>query len=435
MKKFQISPELQACIPPLRPEEFDALKAKINAEGMTESLVVWVAPDGTRTLLDGHNRYRICSELKLPYKTKDVLLPDIQAAKAWMLEHQRARRNLSQDQRIALDIRAGVQPKEGSALKISGARKLLEGAPDLFDAVLRGKLGILAGVNELALLRKAPSAPSSVVPITRRAPKKGRIHVVIGDTQVKPGVPTDHLTWIGRYIVEQFLGQNIAIVHLGDHWDMPSLSSYDQGKKEIEGKRYLLDVQAGNEAFARLNDPIEKASTRWKPERHFLFGNHEERINRACNDAAFLDGKLSLDDLETPGWQRHQFLQPFVLDGISYCHYFYHPNTSKPYAGENVETRLKTIGRSFTMGHQQGRKWGERQVGDTRHQGLVLGSTYLHDEGYHGPQGNAYWRGIVICHQVEAGTYDPMFVSLDYLCRRYEGMILSEFLAAKQSAA
>src|SRR5262249_17886059 len=156
--------------------------------------------------------------------------------------------------------------------------------------------------------------------------------------------------------------------------------------------------------------------------------NHEERIVRACNDAAFLDGKLSLDDLDVCGWRRHGFLQPVSIDGVVYSHYFYHPKTSKPYGGENLLPRLKTIGHSFTMGHQQGLMYTLRPVGSQRHHGLVLGSTYLHDEDYLGPQGNAYWRGIVVCHQVEGGAYDPMFVSLDYLCRRYEGKTLAEFM-------
>ena len=51
---------------------------------------------------------------------------------------------------------------------------------------------------------------------------KGRIHVVIGDTQVKPDVPIGHLRWIGQYIVDQFHKQDVSIIHLGDHWDMPS---------------------------------------------------------------------------------------------------------------------------------------------------------------------------------------------------------------------
>ena len=265
-----------------------------------------------------------------------------------------------------------------------------------------------------------------------RAELAGRIHVVIGDTQVRPGVCTKHLSWIGEYVAERFVGRNVVLVHLGDHWDMPSLSAYDRGKKEGEGKRYIEDVRAGNKAFAALNTPIARAmkEKRWTPERHFFFGNHEERIVRACNDEAFLEGKLSLSDLDTQGWTRHSFLSPVRIDGVTYSHYFYHPKTGRPYGGENLHTRLKTVGHSFTMGHQQGTQYAVREVGARRHHGLVLGSTYLHDEKYLGPQAVSYWRGIVVCHQVERGQYDPMFVSLDYLCRRYEGVTLKRFLRA-----
>ncbi len=269
---------------------------------------------------------------------------------------------------------------------------------------------------------------------------KGRIHVVIGDTQVKDGVPTEHLGWIGRYLVDQFAGQDVAVIHVGDHFDMPSLSSYDKGTKAMEGRRYTSDIRAGNKAFDLLNEPLSRynkgrrARDRWTPELHFLLGNHENRIARACETDAQLEGVISFDDFNAKkwGWTVHPFLDIVTIDDIAYSHYFYHPNTGRPYGGENLYTRLKTIGHSFTMGHQQGVAYAVRPVGKTRHQGLVVGSAYLHEEKYLGPQATAYWRGIVVCHQVEKGTYDPMFVSLDFLCRKYTGKILSEFLKGKK---
>lgn len=264
--------------------------------------------------------------------------------------------------------------------------------------------------------------------------EKGRIHVVIGDTQVKPGVRIDHLGWIGQYIVDQFWGNDVAIIHVGDHWDMESLSSYDKGKKKMEGRRYVKDIEAGNAALERLSRPIHDENRRrkkvWPVEKYLLRGNHEDRINRAMEDDAQLDGVIGEKDFNDVewGWKPVPFLKPLVLDGIEYAHYFYNPNTGRPYSGENLATRLKQVGRSFTMGHQQGLNYACRVVGSTRHHGLVNGSCYLHDEQYLGPQGNGYWRGIVVCHQVENGQYDPMMVSLDYLCRRYEGTTLARFI-------
>ena len=247
-------------------------------------------------------------------------------------------------------------------------------------------------------------------------------HVVIGDTQVRPGEPTDHLMWIGRYIRDSFRGRKTKIIHLGDHWDMPSVSSYTS-KAEQEGGRVKDDLGAGNRAFEVLDEAMGDDHL-W--EKHFLFGNHEERILRYVNDNPPFIGFLSLDNCVTPeGWQRHGYKEILTLDGIGYSHFFYHPNTSKPYTG-TVESRIKEIGHSFVMGHQQGLAVGMHYAAGKRRIGVVCGSAYPHDEGYKGPQGNHHFRGIVVLNDVGDGSADPMPVSLDYLCRRYEGHRLSE---------
>jgi len=243
-------------------------------------------------------------------------------------------------------------------------------------------------------------------------------HLVIPDTQCKPGVPNDHLRWINQYALDRYAGKPLTVVHIGDHWDMPSLSSYDRGKGKMEGRRYVADITAGNRGFEILTKGWVD-QPQW--DLHFCFGNHEDRISRAIENDIQLDGILSLDHCETGGFMRHEFREPVWLDGVCYSHYFYHPMTGRAYGGENVELRLKTIGHSFTMGHQQGFKWGSRFVGGREICGMVAGSCYQHDEEYLGPQANAHWRGIVVCNNVNDGSYDLMRVGLDYLCNRYEG--------------
>ena len=267
------------------------------------------------------------------------------------------------------------------------------------------------------------------------------VHIVIPDTQAKPGVPTDHLRWIGNYIVDHFAGwENVKIIHLGDHADMPSLSSYDKGKKAMEGRRYTEDIKAANDAFDILCEPLETYNIKrrqfkerqWWPELHITLGNHEARITRACEMDAQLDGLLSLDDLNYAehGWTVHPFLQPLELDGVSYVHYWQNTMTGKPLGGV-AGTRLKTLGHSFTMGHQQLLEYGIRFVRGKSQHALIVGACYLHDEDYKCYQGNAHWRGIVVCHEVIDGSYSPMFVSLDYLARRYEGVGVDEFMSQK----
>jgi len=262
-------------------------------------------------------------------------------------------------------------------------------------------------------------------------------HVVIPDCQVKPGVPIDHLRWAGQYIVDEFAHKpNVKIICLGDFADMESLSMYDRGKKEMEGRRYAADIKASNYAWSVLNQPLVEYNQvrkrykekRWNPERHLTLGNHEDRIDRAVSLDAKLEGTISLDDLdyERSGWQVHPYRHILWLDGVAYAHLFYNQMNGRPYGGNNMETRLKTIGHSFTMGHQQVLLHGLRYVAGRQQNGLVAGAFYMHDEDYLGPQ-QAYWRGIIVKHQVEDGSYDIMCVSMDYLCRRYTGKRLRDY--------
>lgn len=45
---------------------------------------------------------------------------------------------------------------------------------------------------------------------------------------------------------------------------------------------------------------------------------------------------------------------------------------------------------------------------------------YEHNEGYKGYTGNHHYRGIVVLNEVSNGAFDPMFVSLDYLTKRFK---------------
>jgi len=266
----------------------------------------------------------------------------------------------------------------------------------------------------------------------------GRTHLIIPDTQAKPNVPTDHLHWIGQYIIDK---KPDVIVHLGDHADMESLSQWDVGKRQFEGRRYVADIKAANDAFNILCAPLEQhnaARKKWRkpqytPDRHLLLGNHENRICRAVDGDAKLEGALGLHDLNYVDheWQVHDYLRPVCIDGIYYAHFWANPMTGKPYGGA-AATRLKTIGHSFTMGHQQTLDFATRFLSGGQQQcGLIAGAAYLHEEEYKSYQGNAHWRGIIVKHEVTEGAYDPMFVSLSYLCRKYEGITLEKFLARK----
>lgn len=251
-------------------------------------------------------------------------------------------------------------------------------------------------------------------------------HVVIPDTQVKAGVPLEHLTWAGEYIAEL---QPDEIIHIGDHWDMPSLSSYDEGKKSFEGRKYVDDIEAGLAGMEMLLAPIRKAEKksfnnhrrRWKPTKRFFLGNHEQRIARAIESDRKLEGLISYSDFQlAPEWEVYDYLVPKIIDGVAYCHYFVTGVMGRPVTSARALLAKKHM--SCIMGHVQRRDIAYDYTADGRQiTGLFSGAFYQHDEEYLNPQGNRHWRGIWVLHQVDNGSFDEMPVSLEYLRRKYGG--------------
>lgn len=261
--------------------------------------------------------------------------------------------------------------------------------------------------------------------LTKTSKSPNKRYLIIPDTQVEPGVDIRHMDWAAQAIVEY---RPDVIVHIGDHWDMHSLSSYDRpGSKFSEGARIADDIEWGNEAMVRLVTPalVEQARLRdgkrkqWNPEWHFFTGNHEQRIERAVNNEPKYEGLLSYEQLWLGPFKRHPFLEIVELDGILFSHYFANVHSGRPIGG-SVDNRLNKVGKSFVQGHEQGLLYGLRQFpGSLTRHGLVAGSFYLHDPAYRGAQGNGEWRGIVVLNEVNDGSYDIMPLSMKYLEKKY----------------
>ena len=134
MHNILIDSEFQALIPPLSAEERAQLEANLLADGCRDPLVVWVQPapePGTHkcyahdeskcdlvpeddvwhcrhcehnpaqqeyVLIDGHNRYEICTRNGIEYGIEEMLFDDRDAAMDWMDANQLGRRNITPDQ-------------------------------------------------------------------------------------------------------------------------------------------------------------------------------------------------------------------------------------------------------------------------------------------------------------------------------------------------
>jgi hypothetical protein len=250
-------------------------------------------------------------------------------------------------------------------------------------------------------------------------------HLVLPDVQAKDGVDFTYLNKIGRYIVEK---RPEKIICLGDWADMPSLSSYDQGKKSFEGKRYLKDIAASHAAMEALLSPMWEFNAKAKrnkekqyhPEMVLTLGNHENRINRAVNDDSKLEGVLTVDALGYVGygWKVVPFLDVIVIDGIAYSHYF-----TTGLMGRPVTTASACIAKkhqSCIQGHQQGLQIATAYNAEGRNlTSIIAGSCYEHEESYMSQQGNRHWRGFLMLHDVHDGEFDLMPVSLKYINKKY----------------
>ncbi|WP_077038134.1 plasmid replication/partition related protein [Pelomonas sp. KK5] len=170
---IQVLEELRIYIDPLTADEHAALERSILAEGCRDALVLW-----GEILVDGHNRYGICSKHGLPFQTvQNTRFQSMEDVHLWMIDQHLGRRSVSDFQRGVLALRkkeilstrqkpvvavdapeAAVPPPEklntresiAKAARISSATVMAiekiqkNAAPELVEAVKQGEISINA---------------------------------------------------------------------------------------------------------------------------------------------------------------------------------------------------------------------------------------------------------------------------------------------------
>lgn len=114
-----IDPEFKSIIPPLSNSERKQLEDNIRADGCREPLSLW-----GNIIVDGHNRYEICTGLGINFSTISMDFTSREDAILWMLRNQLGRRNLTDFQRteIALKMKPLIEVKAKENLVASGER-------------------------------------------------------------------------------------------------------------------------------------------------------------------------------------------------------------------------------------------------------------------------------------------------------------------------
>ena len=105
-KNIVILPVLKELIRPLDHDEIEQLKANILTNGCQDSLKIWqttqkvinpdsVANDEQFVLIDGHNRYKICTDNNISFAVSIMKFQSLDDVISWMIDLQLGRRNMS----------------------------------------------------------------------------------------------------------------------------------------------------------------------------------------------------------------------------------------------------------------------------------------------------------------------------------------------------
>jgi DNA modification methylase len=124
---IQIDSEFKNLIPPLSSEERQGLESSLLKEGCRDALVLW-----GDILIDGHNRYEICTKHNIPFKTVQREFKSRDEVILWIIANQKSRRNLNAYARGVLEQKAieilqkQAKEKQLATLKQNAAPRLCE---------------------------------------------------------------------------------------------------------------------------------------------------------------------------------------------------------------------------------------------------------------------------------------------------------------------
>ena len=238
--------------------------------------------------------------------------------------------------------------------------------------------------------------------------------MVIGDAHAQPDEDMSRFRLFGRAI--DALRPDV-VVCIGDWADMPSLSSYDRGKKGFEGRRYRKDIDAANEA-----KDLMEAEIHYEPRKVLTLGNHPQRILRVGECQPEMDGVLSLNDLDIyREWEAYDFLVPVEIRGVLFAHYFTSGIMGRAIASVNKGRALclKTM-QSTVSGHSHEFHHAVAYRADgSRMHGLDVGCSFDTHHEWAGTANAKYWRGLTMLHDVQDGEMDVEQWSFRRLKRRY----------------
>ena len=145
-----IDEEFRKLIPPLSEAEYEGLKADIIKNGCKIPLIVWPSEEDHKLILvDGHNRYKICTENNVPFKAKAERYASREDVKIEIINMQLNRRNIFPFSRVELAL---LKEDLISSTNIQGRRTDIHNEPEQnsnrHQNSTNAKIGKIASVSD-----------------------------------------------------------------------------------------------------------------------------------------------------------------------------------------------------------------------------------------------------------------------------------------------
>jgi phage N-6-adenine-methyltransferase len=232
---IKIDAEFAALIPPLSAEERQQLEENIIEHGGSrDPLVVW-GSKGTLTLLDGHNRYEICTRLGLPFDIHELRFKSRDEAEDWIDRNQLGRRNLDSRQMSLLRGRIynRTKPKQGG----TGANQHQQSGQNVRSALSAAELAAEHGVDEKTIRRDGKFAEAVEALGIERQIVSGEIdapkHEIVAAASDLPEEPTPNDIQRQLDVIYSYKNKPHVANNSGDNeWYTP--------KEYIEAARQVL---------------------------------------------------------------------------------------------------------------------------------------------------------------------------------------------------
>ena len=123
---IQINMFFKNFIPALKNSEYQKLEQDIINYGCKTPLIVWKKTETEHILIDGHNRYQICSTHKIKFEIDYRNFASEEKALDYIAQYQESRRNLNKLQRIAMIGAHYVSKKKDTAQNLNKGMRTFE---------------------------------------------------------------------------------------------------------------------------------------------------------------------------------------------------------------------------------------------------------------------------------------------------------------------